>query len=60
MSLGKVHPSLYTISRVNEAGDTILGNSSRDKDFITTSDVDVTVVKNALKTPENAYQIVRF
>jgi len=41
--LGKVHPSLFTISRVDEAGDTILGNSSRDKDFITTADVDVTV-----------------
>ena len=41
--LGKVHPRLYIFCGVDEAGDTILGNSSRDKDFITTADVDVSV-----------------
>ena len=60
MSLGKVHPSLHILGRVDEASDTILGNSSRDKDFITTADVDVTVGQfGALlntSTTEEAYR----
>ena len=43
MSTSKVHPRLYTISRVDEAGDTILGYRCRYKDFITTANKDVTV-----------------